>query len=132
MKKEPGDEVVEMREESALDGGEEEREETIPEEADVSEEDVETETQPTVEPEFTPEPSEAEAASLEDAVAVPVESLAPEETVEEDELVGTQTFDGDLRISSETTLTENWVVNGDLIVDLGSYGPNLNFEDFKI
>ncbi len=130
--KEPGDEIVEMREESALDGGEEEREETIPEEADVSEEDVETETQPTVEPEFTPEPSEAEAASLEDAVAVPVESLAPEETVEEDELVGTQTFDGDLRISSETTLTENWVVNGDLIVDLGSYGPNLNFEDFKI
>ena len=130
--KEPGDEIVEMREESALDGGEEEREETIPEEADVSEEDVETETQPTVEPEFTPEPSEAEAASFEDAVAVPVESLAPEETVEEDELVGTQTFDGDLRISSGTTLTENWVVNGDLIVDLGVYRPNLNFEDFKI
>ena len=125
--KEPGDEIVEMREESALDGGEEEREETIPEEADVSEEDVETETEPTVEPEFTPEPSEAEAASLEDAVAVPVESLAPEETVEEDELVGTQTFDGDLVISESTTLKENWVVNGNLIINY-----TLNFGNYKI
>ncbi len=112
--KEPGDEVVEMREESA-EGGEE----AISKEANVSEEDVEAKTQLTVEPEFTPEPSEAEAVSLEDAVAVQVESPAPEETAEEDKLVGTQTFDGDLRISSETTLTENWVVNGDVIVKAG-------------
>lgn len=55
-------------------------------------------------PSMSPTPSASPTAS-------PVEILVPE-----DELVGATTYNGDLIIDQTTVLTENWTINGDLII----------------
>ncbi|MCI9076811.1 MAG: hypothetical protein HFH10_13715, partial [Dorea sp.] len=97
------------------------------------------ETVPEVEPTVSPVPSMLpqkstlpEADTVVDATPSPSMSptpivsptATPVALVPEDEFVGA-TYDSDLTVDKATTLTENWTVNGDLLVnstlELGNY-----------